>query len=121
MKPNPVTRIRTFFQNCERDQILWDVWMILSALRGPDDNNTDLKNKTTTEIRQRLLTKSMANTLLVSSFDQFQDKPSDDQIFYSNSSPEHFYRHYELAKGTINRSLHQLTFPFGVDTYTSTK
>jgi hypothetical protein len=87
----------TFLRNKETsNRERHEVWSILSALRGPDDNNSVLKEATTAVIRRHLLGELADNY-----GDSFIDSPDSVKIRIS-ATRSHFIDHARLAFAALD-------------------
>lgn len=99
--------VRNLFKEAEAsgNQVLTDVWCIVTALRGPDDNACGLKGKYTVPIRARVLTdrQSYAVGADSGSEDRYNQKFADIDIPSKPDQCSHFIFHALLAIDAIER------------------
>lgn len=93
--------VRELLDKAEREGNLYQVWDILSAIRGPDDENRKNKEKFTTKIRQTILTKTQAEKIGVSNYDDFPPTRTD-VVELEIHLCSHFFQHIILAGHAIN-------------------
>lgn len=95
--------VRNMFKDAQESGCLHNVWTLVSAIRGPDDENSILKEKYTTQIRAMLIDCGMAYTLGVSDHEYYPSVFPDylplcpEYNGEESMENEHFVSHARLA------------------------
>jgi len=106
-KPNKTLKeIRNLFDKAQKEGRLQQLWNILTALRGPDfDQTNDLKTKYTTPIRESVLTSSQADKLNLTDYRNWPKIRKNDVVIDFSTTEEwsHFLDHIYFATKAINK------------------
>lgn len=101
-----VRMVREFFRDVEKAGCAKQVWDLVTALRGPDDNDLDVKRDTTSHIRGRLLSlMENKNRLRIATPHYFiyQNRRSVNIVFATaDRSGAHFANHIRRAAEVLN-------------------
>ncbi len=96
-----VELVRKLFADAYTQGCLWETWMLVAALRGPDNEDAKLKDQYTLPVRKALLANSHASVLGLSGFAEFMDVPQIGpqrlcSVFLKDTNL-HWHRHIHLA------------------------
>jgi len=103
---DPIDLLRNLFEDADESGCLWEVWKLVSALRGPDDGDTELKAKYTSRIRNIFLTPSQALHVGLDAHGFNCDRRVDSLPFHSDEFIEnydHYLNHIRMAAEVIER------------------
>jgi hypothetical protein len=108
-KPNTAVKlIRELFDKAQDKGVLWEVWHIVSALRGPDDDDDFNKEKFTIEIRKVVITTKQGNKVGLYPWNGKISSSRKNKLFRDglvNTPRNHYGRHISHAVDAINKNI----------------
>lgn len=95
---NTVEKFREFWDSLGYTEHK-ELWRLMSALRGPDDGNLQVKYETTARIRRALFEKRLYDSNIFVDVSEFGPSYTREEMM--NKTEEHFRLHYEAAANVL--------------------
>lgn len=102
-----LTIVREMFRAAQSAGCELEVWKLVTALRGPDDQNEALKANLTTPIRECLIDRTFAQQVGVSDSDGYPMECENRPPPMGRDTGSHFVAHANVAIMVIGRAFHE--------------